>query len=199
MLAAVDVTAEAAAIDALVAADLARHHQQPNPAIDDATFLRRIYLTAAGRIPTLEEAQAFLADHRADRRSQLIARLVGSPAWVDQEFSWWADFLRVESQPMKRLPGEPYVEWIKHALATNLPYDQLVRALLTASGPVIARGNGATGFYLRDAGMPLDNMSFTVQAFLGTRVACAQCHNHPFDTWTRLQYTQMAAYTAGVS
>jgi hypothetical protein len=195
---AVDIAAEAGAIDALVAAELAKHGQQPAATLDDATFLRRIYLAAIGRIPTAAEAESFLGDHATDKRSALIARLVGSAGWIDQEFTWWADLLRVESQPMKRFPGEPFVDWLKQALRQGMPYDQMVRALITASGPALERGNGATGFYLRDAGMPLDNMSFAVQEFLGTRVACAQCHNHPFDTWTRYQYMQNAAYTAQV-
>ncbi len=194
----IDVAAEAAAIDALVAAELAKHGQQPTAALTDAAFLRRISLATIGRIPTAAEAESFLGDRANDKRATTIARLIGSEGWLDQEFTWWADLLRVESQPMKRFPGEPYVDWLKQALRQDMPYDQMVRALVTASGPALERGNGATGFYLRDAGMPLDNMSFAVQEFLGTRVACAQCHNHPFDTWTRYQYMQNAAYTAQV-
>ncbi len=195
----VDIAGEARAIDTLVTAGLSSHKIDPTRPQDDAAFLRRIYLMAAGRIPTIDEATAFLSSSGPDKRSALILQLTLSPAWVDQEFNWWADFLRVESQPMKRFPGEPYVDWLKQSIRDDLPYDQMVTKLLTASGPALERGNGATGFYLRDAGMPLDNMSFTVQEFLGTRVACAQCHNHPFDKWTRMQYMEMAAFTGSVS
>ena len=58
--------------------------------------------------------------------------------------------------------------------------------------------NGAIGYYMRDRGMPLDNMANTVRVFLGTRIECAQCHNHPFDKWTQMQFYQMAAFTYGV-
>jgi hypothetical protein len=194
----IDVAAEAARIDALVDAGLKAHGLKPNADLNDEAFLRRIYLDAIGRIPTLAEYKAFLDDPTPKRRATLIAKLLGSEGWVSREFNWWADLLRVETQPQKKHPGEPYVDWLKQAIREDMPYDQLVTALLTAKGAVMERGNGATGYYVRDAGMPQDNMSFTVQVFLGTRVACAQCHDHPFDKWTRLQYMQMSAYTANV-
>jgi hypothetical protein len=194
----IDVRAEAAKIDALVLASLASHQQKPNAPLGSDAFLRRIYLDGLGRIPTIQEAIDFRNQEDSDKRQQLIHRLLASEGHVSREFNWWADYLRVESQPMKRYPGEPYIDWVKSAVRDNLPYDKLVTSLITASGPVMERGNGATGYYLRDAGMAMDNMSFTVQAFLGTRVGCAQCHDHPFDKWTRMQYMQMSAFTANV-
>jgi hypothetical protein len=194
----IDVAAEAAKIDALVDAGLKAHGIKPNADLSDEAFLRRIYLDAVGRIPTLAEYKAFSDDPTPRRRTTLIAKLLGSEGWVSREFNWWADLLRVETQLQKRNPGEPYVDWLKQAIREDMPYDQLVTALLTSKGPVMERGNGATGYYVRDAGMAQDNMSCTVQVFLGTRVACAQCHDHPFDKWTRLQYMQMSAYTANV-
>ena len=79
-----------------------------------------------------------------------------------------------------------------------MPYDELVSALITSDGPALERGNGATGYYLRDRGMPEDNMSNTVRIFLGTRLECAQCHDHPFDAWTQKDYFRMVAFTGGV-
>ena len=188
-----------ATIDRLVDEDLAAHGQKPNPAIDDARFLRRTWLAIAGRIPTVDEAKEFFADRDPKRRDKLIERLVGSPGWASREFTWWADLLRVNTRLGDRYPGQAYVDWIKASVKANKPYDQMVRDLLTASGPALARGNGATGYYLRDAGMPLDNMSNTVQVFLGTRLACAQCHDHPFDKWSRKDYFALAAFTAAVN
>lgn len=188
-----------ATIDRLVDEDLAAHGLKPNAPIDDARFLRRAWLAIAGRIPTVEEAKEFLDNRDPRRRDKLVERLVGSPAWASREFTWWADLLRVNTRLGDRYPGQAYVDWIKESVKTGKPYDQMVRELLTASGPALARGNGATGYYLRDAGMPLDNMSNTVQVFLGTRLACAQCHDHPFDKWTRKDYFALAAFTAAVN
>ena len=92
--------------------------------------------------------------------------------------------------------GEAYVHWVKDAGAQNLPFDEVARRLITAEG--YPWEDGAVGYYLRDVGMPLDNMSNTTQVFLGTQMVCAQCHNHPFDKWTQMEYYKMAAYTYGV-
>ena len=88
------------------------------------------------------------------------------------------------------------MEYLKESVRTNKPYDQLVRELVSAQGKVWE--NGAVGYYQRDRGMPLDNMATTIRIFMGTRIECAQCHNHPFDKWTQMQFHQMAAYTYGV-
>lgn len=185
-------------IDRLVERDLAAHGQRPNPIVDDATFLRRAYLTIAGRIPTIEEAVAFLGSRRTDRRLRLVDRLLGAPGYQSAMFHWFADLLRVKSRLNGPVSGEPYVHWLKQAIADNRPYDEMVRELLTASGPAHARGNGATGYFLRDRNMPADNMANTVRVFLGTRLECAQCHDHPFDKWKQKQFYRMLAFTGGL-
>ncbi len=185
-------------IDRLVDADLAAHKVTPNPALDDASFARRVYLDLAGRIPTDKELAAFLASSPADRREALIDKLLESPAYVSRLFNEFADLLRVKSRLQNNISGEPYIHFIKESIAQNKPYDVFVRELLSASGPAHKRGAGATGYYLRDRGMPEDNMSNTITVFLGTRLECAQCHNHPFDTWTQRQYHEMVAFTGGI-
>jgi hypothetical protein len=86
---------------------------------------------------------------------------------------------------------------VRESLAANKPYDQMVREMLTADGKTYE--NGAVGFYIRDYNMPLDNMAVTTQIFLGTSMVCAQCHNHPFDKWTQMDYYQMAAHSYGMT
>ncbi|MEZ5329205.1 MAG: DUF1553 domain-containing protein [Verrucomicrobiales bacterium] len=98
---------------------------------------------------------------------------------------------------MKGSAGYAYAEWLKEAIRENKPYDQFVTELITSSDSVWE--NGAVGFYLRDEDMPLDHMAYTTQVFLGTRMVCAQCHNHPFDKWKQMDFYKMAAYTYGVS
>ncbi len=192
------VATAAATIDRMINTDLTIHQQQANPAIDDYTFVRRAYLTIVGRIPTVAEAAAFNQSADKDRRGKLLTLLQQQPGRVHNDFTWWADLLRISTRLGNRYPGNAYVDWIKEQIRTNQPYDQIARALITAEGPALARGNGATGYYLRDAGMPLDNMANTVQVFLGTRIQCAQCHDHPFDKWTRKQFYELAAYTDSV-
>ncbi len=198
-LAETEIAQAVATIDGLVLAGLRAHGQQPNPPTDDATFLRRAYLQILGRIPTAEEATAFLTSITGDRRNQLITDLMANPGRVHHEFTWWADLLRISTRLGDRYSGNAYVDWMKEAIRANKPYDQIVRELITAEGPAMARGNGATGYYLRDAGMPLDNMANTIQVFLGTRVQCAMCHDHPFDKWKRKEFYELAAYTNSVS
>ncbi len=192
----VDVATAAGRIDSLVAADLADHHLKPNPPIDDLGFLRRACLDLMGRIPSAQEVGAYLTSGGSDKRHRLVDGLITSDGYVSAQFNWWADLLRVQTSLMGRFPGEPYVDYLKQAIRNDMPYDRLVASLITAQGSTLAQGNGATGYYLRDAGMPQDNMSNTIQVFMGTRLACAQCHNHPFDHWTRLGYWEMSAYTS---
>ncbi len=187
------------AIDQMLEADLAKNTQKPNPRTSDEIFLRRAYLELVGRIPTFDEAAAFIASRKPTKRQELLHSLIGGEGWVSSQYDFWADLLRVETRLNDRYPGQAYIDWLKQGLRDNKPYDQLVRDLLTAEGPAIEKGNGAAGYYVRDAGMPLDNMSNTIQVFLGTQLTCAQCHNHPNDKWTRKDYFEMAAFTAGTT
>jgi hypothetical protein len=171
--------------------------EAPNALASDEVFLRRIYLNVAGRIPTKDEAVAFYADERPDRRARLIDELLDSEGYVNQFFGFWADILRFNSQGGGgRGTAGPYMSFIKGALRENMPYDQFVRELITATGDPY--DNGAVGYTVRDRGMPLDHMANTVRVFLGTRLECAQCHNHPFDKWTQMDFFHMAGFTYGM-
>lgn len=181
---------------------LAKHWQakgvEPTPHTDDATFLRRAYLRIIGRIPTHAEAVHFLNNNNPHKRSDLIDKLLDSPGYVSHNFNLWADILRARTAGTdgSRLGGIYYVPWLKEQIRFNVPYDQFVRTLLTAEG--YPWDNPAVGYYLRDLGMPLDNMSITTQIFLGTQMQCAQCHNHPTDVWTQKDFYELAAYTYGL-
>jgi hypothetical protein len=188
----------AARIDALVAEALAEKGLKPNPLAPEEVVARRTYLAVAGRIPTGDELRAYKKASSSEKSYHLVDGLLGSPAYVSHNFNWWADLLRTRGRLAQRTSGEPYMHWLKQSLADNKPYDEMVRELLTANGPVHERGNGATGYYMRDRNMPEDNMSNTIRIFLGSRVECAQCHNHPFDKWTQKQYFEMVAFTGGI-
>ena len=186
-------------IDKLVNDQLAAKSIKPLGRTSDEIYLRRVYLDLIGRIPTLEETNAFLGQRTSDKREKLVRSLIGSEGYLSHQYTFWADLLRASTRMQDRYPGQSYIDWIKQALRDNKPYDKMVGELLQAEGPALARGNGATGYYIRDAGMPLDNMSNTIQVFLGTQLACAQCHNHPNDKWTRMDYYEMAAFTSGTA
>lgn len=195
----VSVAAAASRIDALVEAQIRRAGQRANPRADDAAFLRRTYLGLAGRIPTLSETTAFLGSQDHDKRARLIDSLIGSPGYQSHMFNFWADLLRVKSRLNNQVSGEPFIHFIKQSIADNKPYDKFVREMLVAEGPAHAQGNGATGLLMRDRGMPLDSMANTVRVFLGTRLECAQCHDHPFDKWKQKDFYEMAAFAGGVA
>lgn len=195
-----DALERAREIDALVLQKLEQQKMQPNELAPDDVFLRRVYLDTLGRIPSLKETQEFLADGAADKRARLIDKLLASEGYTQHHFNFWADVLRLKSTSVggnQSLPaGLAYADWLKKSLSENKPYDQMVRELITAEGKTYE--NGAVGFYIRDYNMQLDNMAVTTQVFLGTQMVCAQCHDHPFDKWSMMDYYQMAAHTNGI-
>jgi hypothetical protein len=180
---------------------LSRHWNQSevkgNPVADDSTIVRRLYLDIVGRIPTAREAGEFLNDSAPDKRSKLIRKLLNSEGHALHSFNYWADVLRAQTNGQARaVAGTAYVEYLKESLRENKPYNELVEELIAAEGK--AWDNGAIGYYMRDRGMPLDNLANTARIFLGTRIECAQCHDHPFDKWTQMQFYEMAAFTYGM-
>ena len=165
--------------------------------MSDETFVRRIYLDLAGRIPTAAEARAFLESKRQDKRAALIGDLLARESYVSNFYNFWADILRFKSTYVNSagVVQAAYEKFIKDSLRANKPYDQFVREMLSARG--YAWDNGAVGYYLRDPQMPLDNMAITARMFLGTRIECAQCHDHPFDKWKQTEFYHLAAYSYG--
>ena len=194
------IRAEAVAIDQILKDAHKQHKVKVPEKIDDALLARRLYLKIAGRIPTHEEITSYLANRSESKKDQLVNELIGSSAYKSQMFNWWADLLRLKTRMRggnQIGAGQLYVHWVKEQIDKNVPFDQMAFELITAEG--YPWENGAVGYYLRDAGMPLDNMSNTTQVFLGTQMVCAQCHNHPFDRWTQMDYYQMASYTYGIN
>lgn len=184
-------------IDELVEQALEKKDLKPNELVSDEVFVRRVYLDIAGRIPSLDETVKFLKDESTHKRQHLIDQLLDSKGFESNQFNYFADLLRIKSR-LRNVTGEPYIDFVKNSIHENKPYDQFVRELVTANGAYAERGNGAVGYYLRDFGMPEDNMSNTIRVFLGTRLECAQCHDHPFDVWTQKDYFEMVAFTGGI-
>lgn len=196
-----ELAATAKKIDELVATKLTAEKIQANALTSDEVFVRRLYLDIVGRVPSHAEAVAFLESKDPAKRSQLIDKLLNGEGYVQNFFNYWADILRIKNGLLPggqgRDAGAAYIKWLKDSLRENKPYDLMVRQMLTADGGTYE--DGAVGFYLRDYQMPLDNMAVTTQIFLGTQMVCAQCHNHPFDKWSQLDYYQMAAHSYGMT
>ena len=181
-------------IDYLIGSTLVAKGLKFNPDATDEQFLRRIYLDAIGRIPTAEEAATFLADTTPmkEKRAKLIDKLLYSPGYTMQMYNWMGDMLRAKDTFGKNVPTFTFQDWLKDQLHADRTWDSLVKAMLTADGKIC--DNGATGFLLYDAQMPLDGVSNLLTTFLGANVACAQCHDHPLADWKQRDFYQMAAF-----
>ena len=171
-----------------------KNAKQPADA-SDSVLLRRSFLLSVGRIPTVEEARVYLESDDPNKRVLLTRYLMNSKGYQSHMSNWLLDMLRVQENFQRRYSAAPYMDWVRQAVADNMPFDVLTRELLSAEGMLWE--NGAVGYYIRDKGMPLDNLSNTMRLFLGTRMECAQCHDDPFNDWERMDFFRLAAFTNG--
>ncbi len=186
---AVGAAPPAPTLDGLLAKENAGRKVQLAPVVDDLAFLRRLSVDLTGRIPTEEEIQKFLALPSGERRQLLINDLMARPEFADRWTIFFSDMIRVRSG----LEGGAEFQALVHrAVEKNMPYDTMTRQLISASGK--AGLMPEVGYILGDAADPMALASTTAQVFLGVRIGCAQCHNHPFDKWTRKQFYDMAAF-----
>jgi hypothetical protein len=184
-------------IDDLVFKQLRKLGLPPSAGCDDATFLRRVTIDIAGRLPTLDETRAFLADTAADRRAKLVDRLLASPDYADYFASKWSAVLRNKRQSAKDdlKPTAAFHAWVRASLDKNLPFDQFARAILTAHGEEVQ--NPPVGWY-REVKDAFSQVEDSAQLFLGTRLGCARCHHHPLEKWSQQDYYGFAAFFARV-
>ena len=178
-------------IDRTVGNRLLESGISPNKQTDDFVFVRRIYLDVAGRIPTDEEASIFLKNNDPEKRRKLIDKLLISDGYRSHLFNWMADLLRHRGK-LRRSNFNHYERWLKDQIAQNSRWDEVVYNMLTAEGTLAS--SGPTGYLLRDPGMPLDNLSNTLNIFLSANVSCAQCHDHPLADWTQREFYELAAF-----
>ena len=184
-------------IDSLVYTKLKKVKLLPSDLCTDADFLRRIYLDLVGIPPEPDQVRAFLADARDSKtkRDELIDRLVGDPDFVEHWTNKWADLLQVNRKFLGEEGAWAFRNWIKQAIATNMPYDKFVSQVLTASGSNIENPPASYFKVLREPGDVMEN---TTQLFLAVRFNCNKCHDHPFERWTQDQYYRLAAYFAQI-
>jgi len=184
-------------VDELSAAKWRRMKIRPSEVCTDEEFLRRVYLDLTGLPPTADDVRAFAADAKESRakREALVDKLIGSPEFVDYWTNKWADLLQVNRKFLEVDGALAFRNWIRTQVAANVPYDQFVRSVMTASGS--NKENPAASYFkiLRDAPATMEN---TTQLFLAVRFNCNKCHDHPFERWTQDQYYQTSAFFAQV-
>ncbi len=205
---ALDDKALARRIDHHVAAGIAAARAVAAPRAGDAEFVRRVYLDLAGRIPSVAEVRAFLDDTRTDKRERLIASLLDGPRYVTQFTRVWRALLLPETSTnfQIRFQAGNFEAWLRKQVARNAGYDVLVRELLTLpfDQDTPQRAFGGPGeptplsFYIAKEVKPENLAAAVSRTFLGFRLECAQCHNHPFADWKRDQFWGLAAFFAGL-
>jgi hypothetical protein len=172
-------------IDELVLKKLKALRIPPSARATDAEFVRRAYLDAIGTPPRADEVNRFLADPRPDKRARLVDELLARPEYNDYWAYRWSDVLLVSSRKLPNKSMRAYYQFIRDSVEKNKPWDQFVREILTASGN--SAENGAVNYFLVQKN-PIDLAENTTQAFLGMRLTCARCHNHPLEKWTQKEY-----------
>ena len=185
-------------IDELVMARLKKLRILPSDVCDDRTFIRRVFIDTIGLLPSCEELAVFLADDSHDKRAVLIDRLLERDEFVDLWTMKWMERLQARSIVTASASVQKatinYNRWMKEQIAAGAPVNQILHTLIASSGSWM--DDPATNFFReRDPKVLMENMS---QLFLGARVQCAQCHNHPFDRWTQNDYYNFAAFFARV-
>jgi hypothetical protein len=165
----------------------------PSDQSSDEQFIRRVYLDLTGTLPTPEQVRAFVTKNKTSKRDELIDTLVDSSEFSYYFASKWADVLRVKrrGQPDRAKGTFAFHNWIRQAIASDMPYNEFAREILAATGDEV--NNPPTVWY-KELTQPEQFVDDTAQVFLGLRLACAQCHHHPYEKWSQDDYWGLAAY-----
>jgi len=190
-----DLPIPSGTIDRIILSKLAETRHAPAGPCDDATYIRRVYLDLAGMLPTAEQARSFVADPRPDKRSRLVDELLVSPETAIYWSLKWADMLRCEELVLDPQGVSVFRRYLFEAVAIGLPLDQFVQQLLVTRGSTYEQP--AANFF-RAQRTPAQRGETVARLFLGARLACAQCHNHPFDRWTQNDYYRWLAVFAEI-
>lgn len=187
-------------IDTHVAEKLNKLRIVPSELADDESFLRRVHLDIVGVPPTVAERERFLADTRPDKRAALVDELLGRKEFTEMWVMKWAELMQIRTfnngpQQVSYKAALNYYQWLRERIAGNVPFNELVKELLSAKGGTFS--SPATNFFQIEQDV-LKLTENVAQVFMGTRIQCAQCHNHPFDRWTMDDYYSFASFFAQV-
>jgi hypothetical protein len=186
-----DVAAVARAIDQDLLKQLAGQKIKPSPQADDAEFLRRVSLDITGRIPTAEKAAEFLGSTDPERRRKLIDELLANSAYGEHFAGMWGDLIRATGTPPNSLGGS-YRKWLAAEFNQGRGWDKIVHEMLTSEGKIFDKPSGY--FVLANYKEPGQLAGTTARFFLGIRLECAECHDHPFTNWQQTDYWGLAAF-----
>jgi hypothetical protein len=179
-------------LDRMLAREWKKAHLSPAPAVDDARFLRRLYLDLAGVIPPAEVVDSFLDDKAKDKRARAIDALLDSPSFSEHFAAYWDKVLLGKFAPPKQIDRAAFRGWLKAQLEKNAGWDEIARGLVTASG--VNNKEGATNFVLRWLEQPPDLAGRVSRVFLGVQIQCAQCHDHKSEKWKQEDFNRFAAF-----
>lgn len=182
-------------IDRLAAARWRSLNLVPSDLCDDTTFLRRVYLDLLGQLPEPDEVRAFLNDNSEDKRTRLVEQLLNRPEFAEFWAMKWADLLRVEEKTLDRKGAQLFHRWLCQAIEDGMPLNEMARQIVAAQGSTYTVP--PANFY-RAIRNPMDRAEAVAQVFLGVRLQCARCHNHPFDKWTQDDYHAFTAFFARI-
>lgn len=180
-------------IDQLAVAKWQKLGLAPSPICDDATFIRRVTIDLAGRLPTVEETRGFLADHGTDKRTRLVDRLLASPDYPAFFAMRWGTILRNSNLAGANQASYAFHNWIKDKIARNRPYDEFVRGVVAAAGEWPDAPAINWYWQMRDDQLH-QVVADTSQVFLGTRLQCARCHQHPYEKWGQDDYFGLVGF-----
>ena len=202
-----DARALASKIDRLLSEKWAEAKVVPVGPADDAEYLRRLCLDLVGKIPTASEAREFLDDPAPDKRARLVERLLDSPTYTARATDFWRQLLlpEADTEGQARFAAPAFEAWLRKKVVEDAGYDKMVREILTArlgarnANPSSTRAEPSpAAFYIAKEGKPENLAAGASRVFLGVRLECAQCHNHPFAKWKREEFWGLAAFFAGV-
>lgn len=184
-------------VDTLIHNKLKKLRVVPSEVCSDAEFLRRASLDICGVMPTIEEFNTFVADKDPKKREKLVDQLLNRKEFVEMWVMKWSELLQIRTvnNRISYKSALLYYNWLQERIASNVPLDKMVQELLGSTGGTFA--NAATNYYEneRDTLKVAENVA---QVFMGMRIQCAQCHNHPFDRWTMDDYYSFAAFFSQV-
>jgi hypothetical protein len=183
-------------IDELVFKKLRTVGMPPSEVCDDATFIRRVTIDLAGRLPTPEETQRFLAATNAAKRDKLIDTLLDSADYADYFANKWSALFRNKRNDANQTRGTyAFHAWIRDSLLMNKPFDRMVREIIAATGDI---GENPPVAWYRQVRETTAQLEDTAQLLLGQRLQCAQCHHHPYEKWSQNDYYSFAAFFSRV-
>lgn len=182
-------------VDQIINQKLAALGLEASSRCSDSDFLRRVSLDVVGILPTPDAALSFLADKDPNKREKLLESLLAQPEYVDYWTLQWGDILRSTRTALGEKGLVAFNNWLRQSVAQNKPWDKFAREMVLAQGSMFE--DGAANYY-RAAPNPETLAENTAQVFLGVRMQCARCHNHPYERWKQNQYYQLAAFYARV-